>query len=141
LEYAIVQADAGAMGGSRSEEFLHPTPIGEDSFVRSAGGYAANVEAFHTEAPPARSFEKLTPVEVLDTPDSPTIETLVAVANEKHPRPDGRAWTAADTLKNVVLAVTALDGTREVVVVGLPGDREVDLKRAEVASLPVRSRL
>jgi prolyl-tRNA synthetase len=136
LEYAIVQADAGAMGGSRSEEFLHPTPIGEDSFVRSAGGYAANVEAFHTEAPPARSFEKLTPVEVLDTPDSPTIETLVAVANEKHPRPDGRAWTAADTLKNVVLAVTALDGTREVVVVGLPGDREVDLKRAEVAFAP-----
>ncbi|WP_223695103.1 proline--tRNA ligase [Leifsonia poae] len=136
LEYAIVQADAGAMGGSRSEEFLHPTVIGEDTFVRSAGGYAANVEAFTTVAPPARSFEKLTPLEVLDTPDTPTIAALVAVANEKHPRPDGRAWTAADTLKNVVLAVVHLDGTREVVVVGLPGDREVDLKRAEVAFAP-----
>ena len=54
LEYVIVQADAGAMGGSRSEEFLHPTPIGEDTFVRSAGGYAANVEAFTTVAPPSR---------------------------------------------------------------------------------------
>ncbi|MDQ1579036.1 MAG: prolyl-tRNA synthetase, partial [Microbacteriaceae bacterium] len=136
LDYVIVQADAGAMGGSRSEEFLHPMPIGEDTFVRSAGGYAANVEAFHTEAPAARSFDKLTPLEVLDTPDTPTIQTLVDLANLKHPRPDGRAWTAADTLKNVVLALTHLDGSREVVVVGLPGDRDVDLKRAEVAFAP-----
>lgn len=136
LEYVIVQADAGAMGGSRSEEFLHPTPVGEDTFVRSAGGYAANVEAFTTIAPPARSYEKLTPAEVLETPDTPTIQTLVDLANEKHPRPDGRAWTAADTLKNVVLALTHLDGHRELLVVGLPGDREVDLKRAEVAFAP-----
>ncbi|MFM9878315.1 MAG: proline--tRNA ligase, partial [Rhodoglobus sp.] len=136
LDYVIVKADAGAMGGSKSEEFLHPTPIGEDTFVRTDGGYAANVEAFTTEAPPARSFEKLTPAEVLDTPDTPTIATLVAVANEKHPRPDGRAWTAADTLKNIVLALTDLEGTRELVIVGLPGDRDVDLKRAEVAFAP-----
>jgi prolyl-tRNA synthetase len=136
LEYVIVQADAGAMGGSRSEEFLHPTPIGEDSFVRSAGGYAANVEAFTTEVPPARSYEKLTPAEVLETPDTPTIATLVEVANSKHPRPDGRAWTAADTLKNLVLALKHLDGRRELVVVGIPGDREVDMKRAEVAFAP-----
>jgi prolyl-tRNA synthetase len=136
LEYVIVNADAGAMGGSRSEEFLHPTPIGEDTFVRSAGGYAANVEAFTTAAPPARSYEKLTPAEVLDTPDTPTIQTLVAVANEKHPRPDGRAWGAADTLKNIVLSLTLLDGSKELVIVGVPGDRDVDLKRAEVAFAP-----
>ncbi|UAJ81314.1 proline--tRNA ligase [Leifsonia sp. ZF2019] len=136
LSYVIVQADAGAMGGSRSEEFLHPTVVGEDTFVRSAGGYAANVEAFTTIAPPTRGYEKLTPAEVLDTPNTPTIQTLVDVANEKHPRPDGRAWTAADTLKNVVLALTHLDGTRELVVVGVPGDREVDTKRAEVAFAP-----
>jgi prolyl-tRNA synthetase len=136
LDYVIVKADAGAMGGSKSEEFLHPTPIGEDTFVRTDGGYAANVEAFTTAAPPARSFEKLTPAEVLDTPDTPTIATLVALANEKHPRPDGRAWTAADTLKNIVLALTDLEGNRELVIVGLPGDRDVDMKRAEVAFAP-----
>lgn len=136
LEYVIVKADAGAMGGSKSEEFLHPTAVGEDTFVRSAAGYAANVEAFTTEAPAPRSFEALTPAEVLDTPDTPTIAALVAVANTKHPRPDGRAWTAGDTLKNIVLALTALDGSRKLVVVGLPGDREVDLKRAEVAFAP-----
>ncbi|CAN5406990.1 proline--tRNA ligase [soil metagenome] len=136
LDYVIVSADNGLMGGARSEEFLHPTAIGEDTFVRSAGGYAANVEAFTTLAPPSRGYEKLTPAEVLDTPGTPTIATLVDVANTHHPRPDGRPWTAADTLKNVVLALTHLDGTREVVVVGLPGDREVDLKRAEVAFAP-----
>ncbi len=42
LNYVIVSAMSGAMGGSRSEEFLHPSPIGEDTFVRSPGGYAAN---------------------------------------------------------------------------------------------------
>lgn len=136
LDYEIVQADAGAMGGSRSEEFLHPTPIGEDTFVRSAGGYAANVEAFHTEPVEPRSWEKLTPAEVFDTPDTPTIQTLVDMANADHPRPDGRAWTAADTLKNIVLALTALDGTRELVIVGIPGDRDADMKRAEVAFAP-----
>lgn len=136
LEYVIVKADAGAMGGSRSEEFLHPTPVGEDTFVRSAGGYAANVEAFTTVVPEARPIEGLAPAVVHDTPDTPTIQTLVDAANAEHPRDDGRAWTAADTLKNVVLALVALDGTRELVIIGLPGDRDVDLKRVEVAFAP-----
>ncbi|MBD8537062.1 proline--tRNA ligase [Plantibacter sp. CFBP 13570] len=136
LEYEIVQADAGAMGGSRSEEFLHPTAVGEDTFVRSAGGYAANVEAYTTEVPEARPIEGLAPATVFDSPNTPTISTLVDLANERHPREDGRAWTAADTLKNVVLALRHLDGTRELVVIGLPGDRDVDLKRVEVAFSP-----
>ena len=135
LEYVIVQADAGAMGGSRSEEFLHPTPIGEDTFVRSAGGYAANVEAYRSVSPAPQLIDGHPAAEIIDSPQTPTIATLVTLANEKHPRED-RPWTAADTLKNVVLRLTALDGTKELVVVGLPGDREVDLKRAEVAFAP-----
>jgi prolyl-tRNA synthetase len=135
LDYVIVQADAGAMGGSRSEEFLHPTPIGEDTFVSSAGGYAANVEAFTTLVPEALPTEGLPAPLVFDSPDTPTIATLVELANRTQPRPD-RPWTAADTLKNVVLALTSLDGSRDLVVIGLPGDREVDLKRVEVAFAP-----
>lgn len=135
LEYVIVQADAGAMGGSRSEEFLHPTDVGEDTFVRTDGGYAANVEAFRV-TPPAALDASATPAPVVfDSPDTPTIDTLVALANDRHPRDSG-AWGAADTLKNVVLALTGLDGSRELVVVGVPGDRDVDLKRAEVAFAP-----
>ena len=132
LEYVIVQADAGAMGGSRSEEFLHPTPVGEDTFVRSDGGYAANVEAFTTAVPEAIAFDADAEPVVFDSPNTPTIETLVAHSNAVL---DGE-YTAADTLKNVVLALTHLDGSRELVIVGIPGDREVDEKRAEVAFAP-----
>ena len=133
LEYVIVSADAGAMGGSRSEEFLLPIAIGEDTFVRSAGGYAANVEAYETPVPAALPIEGQPAAVVFDSPNTPTIETLVAHVNATMPREDGREWTAADTLKNVVLAVTDLEGNRELVVVGIPGDRDADMKRVEVA--------
>ncbi|WP_225754094.1 proline--tRNA ligase [Actinotalea sp. Marseille-Q4924] len=135
LEFVIVSAMSGAMGGSRSEEFLMPTPIGEDTFVRSAGGYAANVEAVTTPVPDALPYDDAPAAHVEDTPDTPTIESLVAVANERQPRPD-RPWTAADTLKNVVLALVHPSGEREVVVVGVPGDRDVDLKRLEASLAP-----
>jgi len=136
LEYVIVKADAGAMGGSKSEEFLHPSHVGEDTFVRSSGGYAANVEAYTTTPPEPIPFDGLPAPLVLDSPNTPTIATLVDLANAEYPRPDGRQWTAADTLKNVVLALTHLDGTRELVVIGLPGDRDVEMKRVEVAFAP-----
>jgi prolyl-tRNA synthetase len=135
LEYVIVAATSGAMGGSRSEEFLTPTPIGEDTFVRSPGGYAANVEAVTTVVPDAVPFDDAPAAHVEDTPDTPTIDSLVALANERFGRPD-RAWTAADTLKNVVVALVQPTGQRELLVVGLPGDRDVDLKRLEAAVSP-----
>ena len=134
LDYVIVNADAGAMGGSRSEEFLHPTDIGEDTYVKTAGGYAANVEAFVSTAPAALDIPAGQPV-VFDSPNTPTIDTLVALANDRHPKESG-PWVAADTLKNVVLALVHPDDSRELVVVGIPGDRDVDMKRAEVAFAP-----
>ena len=136
LDYVIVKADAGAMGGSRSEEFLHPTEVGEDSFVRSAGGYTANIEAFTTVVPASIPIEGQPAARVFDSPNTPTIDSLVAHLNATEPRADGRQWTAADTLKNVVLALTHLDGSRELISIGLPGDRDVELARVEVAFSP-----
>jgi prolyl-tRNA synthetase len=136
VDYVIVKADAGAMGGSASEEFLSPSPIGEDTFVRSAGGYAANVEAVQTVAPKATSTDGLPAAVVHPSPNTPTIATLVDLANANVARADGRAWTAADTLKNVVLALTSPEGKRSLVIVGVPGDRDVDTKRAEAAFSP-----
>lgn len=130
LEYVIVQADAGAMGGSRSEEFLHPTDVGEDTFVRTDGGYAANVEAYRVNPPPPLPLENHPAPSVFDSPDTPTIDTLVALANERHPKDEG-LWEAHETLKNVVLKLTQPDGHTEIVIVGIPGDRDVDMKRAE----------
>lgn len=130
LEVVPVFAQAGAMGGSKSEEFLHPTAIGEDTFVRSPGGYAANVEAVTTVVPEDIDYTDAPAFEVIETPNTPTIDTLVAAANELRPRED-RGWEAKDTLKNVVLAITDPEGNRHLVVLGVPGDRQVDEKRLE----------
>src|SRR5699024_10089703 len=92
-----VEATPGAMGGSGTEEFIYPSEVGEDTFVRSAGGYAANVEAVTSIVPDPIPYEGTPAAHVEDTPDTPTIETLVAAANANHPRED-REWTAADTL-------------------------------------------
>jgi prolyl-tRNA synthetase len=136
LRYVIVSAMSGAMGGSASEEFLATTDNGEDTYVRcTTGDYAANVEAVVTPAPAARSYADARDAHVEDTPDTPTIGTLVDHANAHQAR-DDRAWTAADTLKNVVLTVARPDGTTYPLVVGLPGDREVDMKRTEFARHP-----
>jgi Prolyl-tRNA synthetase len=98
--------------------------------VRIDAGYAANVEAYRTPLVEPVSFDGLPEAVIHDSPNTPTIETLVALANESVPR-DDRAWHAGDTLKNVVLALVDQEGNRELVVVGIPGDREVDMKRAE----------
>ncbi len=135
LEYVICSAMAGAMGGSKSEEFLHPSPIGEDTYVVSPGGYVANTEAVTTPVPDALAVEGAPAAEVHPTPNTPTIDTLVERANRDHPR-SGAPWTAADTLKNVVCAVTSPEGERTLLVIGLPGDREVDMKRLEAALEP-----
>jgi prolyl-tRNA synthetase len=128
FEYVIVHAMSGAMGGSASEEFLAIAENGEDTFVRSPGGYAANVEAVRITPPAPLPYNDAPRAHVEDTPDTPTIETLVDLANARLPRPD-RPWQAADTLKNVVLMITEVDGSRHPLVIGVPGDRELDLRR------------
>jgi prolyl-tRNA synthetase len=128
FDYRIVFAVSGAMGGSASEEFLAPTPVGEDSFVQCTNcDYAANTEAVVIAAPQPEDPAEHPPAQVLDTPDTPTIDTLVARLNELEP---GRKHTGADTLKNVVFRVREPgDADWRLLVVGVPGDREVDLKR------------
>ncbi len=130
LDYVIVAAMSGAMGGSASEEFLATAENGEDTYVRcSRCDYAANVEAVKVAVPEPLPYDDAPAAHAEDTPDTPTIETLVDHLNAQWPRDDGRAWTAADTLKNVLVVVRHGDGTREPLAIGVPGDREVDLKR------------
>ncbi|MEV6812375.1 proline--tRNA ligase [Micromonospora sp. NPDC051296] len=137
LDYTVVHAMSGAMGGSASEEFLAATPVGEDTYVGCTGcDYAANTEAVTTPAPPEGEPQAQPVAEVHDTPETPTIASLVALANER--RLAGRDdWTAADTLKNVVLTARRPGvEAAELLVVGVPGDREVDLKRLAAALAP-----
>ncbi|NGM14864.1 proline--tRNA ligase [Verrucosispora sioxanthis] len=137
LDYTVVHAMSGAMGGSASEEFLATTAVGEDTYVGCTDcHYAANTEAVTTPAPAAGDPQAQPAPEVHDTPETPTIASLVALANDR--RLAGRDdWSAADTLKNVVLTVRRPGAEApELLVVGLPGDREVDLKRLAAALAP-----
>ena len=136
LSYTVVAAMSGAMGGSASEEFLAAAEAGEDTFVACTNcGYAANTEAVTTPAPEVKAADR-PPLTVHDTPDTPTIAALVELANARGL--DGRTdWTAADTLKNVVVRVSPGGGAEAYpLVIGVPGDREVDLKRVAVALYP-----
>ena len=122
MKYNIVKAVSGAMGGSKSEEFLAPCPTGEDTYVLCPScGFAANVEAMITKVP-AQDSSKTPAMEELDTPNTPTIDSLVAILNEKF----GGGFTGADTLKNVMMMA---DG--KAISVLVPGDREVDVKRLQ----------
>ncbi len=137
FDYVIVHADSGAMGGSASEEFLAISEHGEDTFVRcEASGYAANVEAVLVPQAPDVDHAAVPAAQVHDTPDTPTIDTLVAAANAGRPRSDGRQWTAGDTLKNVIVMLAHPDGTREPLAIGVPGDRDVDTKRLTASVAP-----
>ncbi len=138
LPVVIVSAMSGAMGGSASEEFLAPSDEGEDTFVRcSACEYAANTEAVQIPVPPAIPLDGLPAAQVADTPDTPTIQTLVDHLNAQpeFARPEG-PWTAADTMKNVIVKLRHPDGTAEPLAIGVPGDRDVDTKRLEAQVSP-----
>ncbi|HSV37390.1 MAG TPA: proline--tRNA ligase [Nocardioidaceae bacterium] len=131
FDYVIVKATAGAMGGSKSEEFLANADVGEDTYVRcTTCDYAANVEAVEVGRPEALPYDDAPAAHAEQTPATPTIETLVDHLNDKFPR-DDRPWNAGDTLKNVMVVLVHPDGTREPLAIGIPGDRDVDQKRLE----------
>ena len=133
VKYVIVAATSGAMGGSASEEFLAESAVGEDTFVRCVeSGYAANVEAVVTPAPEPIPFDDAPAAQVYDTENTPTIATLVDWANDAL----DREVTAADTLKNVLVKIHLPGGEPEIVGIGVPGDREVDMKRLEASVEP-----
>jgi prolyl-tRNA synthetase len=138
LPYVIVSAMSGAMGGSASEEFLAPVDIGEDTFVRTASGsYAANVEAVRIPSPDPLPFDDAPPAVVHDTPGTPTIATLIDHLNSRADlRLPDRDWAAGDTLKNVVVTLRHPDGRTEPLAIGVPGDRDVDMKRLEAQVNP-----
>jgi prolyl-tRNA synthetase len=137
FDYVIVKATSGAMGGSRSEEFLAKAEVGEDTYVRCTScDYAANVEAVQVRPPEPQPYDGLPEAHAEDTPDTPTIQTLVDLLNAKFPRED-RPWNAGDTLKNVMVVLKHPDGTREPIATGVPGDRAADAKRPEGPPEPI----
>ena len=142
VKYVIVKSFSGPMGGSASEEFQAPLPIGEDTYALSPAGNTWNVEALSTPTPEPVDFSSTPAASEVEVGQAKSIDKMMEVANAQFAREDGREWAASDILKNV--AVTLIhpadsehkEAWREVVVVGVPGDREVDTKRLEAAFSP-----
>jgi len=132
LDYRVVQADSGAMGGSTSAEFQVLAQTGEDAIVAcSACDYAANVEVAETRWPevPTTSVSTMA-IEKVATPGKASIADVVTFL--------GNGLTASGTIK--VLLVAAGDDVAMAVV---RGDREVNpislAKKLGVAELELAS--
>ncbi|MBR6484648.1 MAG: proline--tRNA ligase, partial [Clostridiales bacterium] len=111
LDYTIVDADSGAMGGSGSQEFMVKSPVGEDGICYcDACGYAANEEKAACNVPAADTSAEL-PVEKIHTPDVKTIEELMAFMN-------------AEPSEFVKTILYDIDG--KIVAVMVRGDREIN---------------
>lgn len=142
LKYVPVFAMSGPMGGSASEEFLAPMPIGEDTFALAPSGKAWNVEALSTPEVPEVDYSSTPAAQKKATAHAETIDGMVERANELYPREDGKQWQASDILKNVVIAVKHApddeheEAWRELVAIGVPGDRQIDMKRLEAQFAP-----
>lgn len=112
LEYKIVEADSGAMGGSGSQEFIALSEIGEDEIVIcQACGYGANIEKAICLPPEVDEIEvEELPIEKIETPDVRTIEEVTR-------------FLGCDADRFAKTLIYKADG--ELVAVMVKGDREL----------------
>ena len=125
LDLAVVEADPGQIGGGVNHEFMARAAVGEDLFVECENGdYLADTEAARPAAPqPAGPGSE--PLTVVDTPETPTIESLATFLGVEPSR----------TLKCVMFDVVG----RSVAVL-VPGDREVNVNKLERLVFPEKVR-
>jgi len=119
LDVSPVEAESGAIGGDVNHEFMVPSAVGEDYFVRCVScGYAANVEAATRGGfdDPVDPDPEAPAMAEHHTPDLPGIDPVVAFF-------DDPAVTAGDLLKSLAV----IDGTGRTVLLIVPGDREARL--------------
>jgi prolyl-tRNA synthetase len=121
LDIVVVEADPGQIGGGVNHEFMARATVGEDLFVECENGdYLADTEAARP-ADPEPAGEPTEPLTVLDTPDTPTIDSLAHFLGVE----------ASNTLKCVLFDVA---GRTTAVLV--PGDREVSVNKLERSVFP-----
>jgi prolyl-tRNA synthetase len=116
IQFLIVEASSGAMGGSESSEFMARTPAGEDLIVHCANcGYAANLEKAISRLPAVEDEVGLPAPAEFPTPGVRTIEDLTTF-------PGGAE--ASRQIKTLVFMATR-DGQTNPVLVLLRGDHQL----------------
>jgi prolyl-tRNA synthetase len=122
LSYVVVEAEAGQIGGGINHEFMARADVGEDLFVECENGdYLADMKAARPRPPAPIGQSDLQPREVLDTPNTPTIDALAAFLQ----------MPAERTLKNILF-----DAGGQTLAVLVPGDREVAEEKLEQLFFP-----
>jgi len=76
LEFFVVGASSGAMGGRQSQEFMVESDSGEDTCA-IANGYSANIEVAVSAVPPVCRIENDSQIEMFPTPNAKTIDDLI----------------------------------------------------------------
>lgn len=77
LDFRVVEADSGNIGGAKSEEFHVLAEAGEDLLaVADSGQYAANIEAAATRAPASKRPAAGEAMQQVETPGKKTIEAV-----------------------------------------------------------------
>ncbi|MEA2551459.1 MAG: prolyl-tRNA synthetase [Actinomycetota bacterium] len=123
LDYAIVEADPGTIGGGVNHEFMALADVGEDLFVRCENGdYSADIEAATPRILDDVPTGDLAPLTEVETPGAATIDLVVAALGVP----------AAQTLKTMLFK----SGERTVAVL-VPGDREVNTQKLGRLYFPV----
>ncbi|MCB2193137.1 MAG: proline--tRNA ligase, partial [Deltaproteobacteria bacterium] len=78
LDFAVVEADSGAIGGSFSHEFMVLADTGEDAIASCACGWAANFEKAEVAPPQGEAPEAVAEIAQVDTPGTHTVEEVAA---------------------------------------------------------------
>jgi prolyl-tRNA synthetase len=116
IEFSIVEASSGAMGGSESSEFVAKTPAGEDLIASCSNcGYAANVEKATSRLPKVEDEAGPDAPEEFPTPGVRTIEDLTTF-------PGGAA--ANRQIKSLVYIATLNDKPHPVLAL-IRGDHQL----------------
>jgi prolyl-tRNA synthetase len=125
LDYVVVEAEPGQIGGGVNHEYMARAEVGEDRFVECENGdYLADWKAA-TPLPPDPVPEGTAPVEVIETPSASTIEAVASLLG----------LPAEQTLKSMLY-----DAGGRTLAVLVPGDREVEEAKLERAFFPTSVR-
>jgi prolyl-tRNA synthetase len=116
LRFRAVEADSGAIGGSGSQEFMVLADAGEDEILYTEDGkYSANTEKA-VSLPPDAVPSPFTKFEKLDTPNTPTIDTLA----------DFLKCSPTQIVKNVLYQAVYDNGVTVLVLASIRGDQDVN---------------
>ena len=115
LDYKVIYADSGAMGGNGSQEFSAPAAVGEDTIAYTDGDYAANIEIAKSQFTGVQQTAATETLEKVATPGAHTVDEAA----------ENLGLPASQVLKSMFYMAT-IDGEESPIMVLMRGNDEVN---------------